>query len=130
MAHNSFGHIDLRVNDREVARAFYRQLLPELGLSRFGSGKDFDTFASPDLMPPFQPWFGYTEDKDHRPNGNRIAFAVGSRDEVDRLAEVAVTAGAKEVSGPKDMTHYSAGYYAVFFDDPFGNALEVVYCPD
>ena len=44
MAHNPFGHIDLRVNDRESAKAFYGTLLPELGFTEFERGKDFDCF--------------------------------------------------------------------------------------
>ena len=46
---------------------------------------------------------------------------------VDRLADVAAAAGAQAVSGPKPMPEYDAGYYAVFFDDPFGNSLEIVH---
>lgn len=126
MAHNPFGHVDLRVNSREEARVFYAQLLPELGFTRFHHGKQFDTFTVPG-DPPFEPWVGYIEDVDHQPNGNRLAFAVSSRAEVDRLAEVARIAGAGSISGPKPMPGYDEGYYAVFFDDPSGNALEIVH---
>ena len=41
---------------------------------------------------------------------------------------VAGEAGAV-LSGPKPMS-YSPGYYAVFFADPSGNALEVYFRPD
>ena len=126
MAANPFGHVDLRVNDREIARTFYGELLPELGFTDFSRGVAFDTFAAPG-EPPFKPWVGYIEDRGHRPNGNRLAFAVDSRAEVDRLADVVRAAGGMNVSGPKPMPQYDEGYYAVFFDDPFGNALEVVH---
>jgi len=126
MTNNPFGHVDLRVNDRERAREFYGRLLPALGFTKFHRGENFDTFAVPG-DPPFRPWFGYVEERGHEPNGNRIAFAVASRAEVDRVAEVAKGCGARNVSGPKPMPEYDAGYYAVFFEDPFGNALEVVH---
>ena len=126
MAANPFGHVDLRVNDRERAKAFYEALLPELGFTEFRRGENFDTFSAPG-EPPFKPWVGYVEDKAHKPNGNRLAFAVANRAEVDRLADVAAAAGAQAVSGPKPMPEYDAGYYAVFFDDPFGNSLEIVH---
>ncbi len=126
MALNPFGHVDLRVNDRARAKAFYGTLLPELGFTEFHRGEKFDTFSAPG-EPPFKPWVGYVEDKAHKPNGNRLAFAVATRAEVDRIAEVAVAAGALAVSGPKPMPEYDAGYYAVFFDDPFGNPLEIVH---
>ena len=126
MAHNPLGHIDLRVHDREIAKAFYSALLPELGFTEFERGKNFDSFLGPG-EPPFRPWVGYVEDPDHRPCGNRIAFAVASRAEVDRIAAVIVAAGGLNMSGPKPMPEYDAGYYAVFFDDPFGNPLEIVH---
>ena len=68
-------------------------------------------------------------DPDHLPNANRVAFWVESRDEVDRLARVVRSAGARNVSGPKDMPEYTPTYYAVFFEDPWGNPLEVVHAP-
>ncbi len=126
MALNPFGHVDLRVNSRETARAFYSELLPELGFTEFDRGANFDTFSAAG-DPPFRPWVGYVEDPDHVPNGNRLAFAAASRAEVDRLAEVARAAGARNVSGPKPMPEYDESYYAVFFDDPFGNALEIIH---
>jgi hypothetical protein len=44
--------------------------------------------------------------------------------EVDRLAEVVRQAGARNIEGPMQ---YERGYYAVFFEDPSGNRLEVCY---
>ena len=49
-------------------------------------------------------------------------------EDVDRVAEVARAAGA-ELSGPKAMP-YGPGYYAVYFDDPSGNRLEVYVRPE
>ena len=46
MALNPFGHVDLRVNSRETARAFYSELLPELGFTEFDRGANFDTFSA------------------------------------------------------------------------------------
>ncbi|HEY6229616.1 MAG TPA: VOC family protein, partial [Verrucomicrobiae bacterium] len=58
------------------------------------------------------------------PNENRIAFWAESAADVDRIAKVAARAGARNVEGPMD---YAPGYYAVFFEDPCGNRLEVCY---
>jgi catechol 2,3-dioxygenase-like lactoylglutathione lyase family enzyme len=124
---NPFGHIDLRVRDLDEAVAFYDRLLPELGFTRRFHGELWKTWATADPLPATAA-FALTHDADHRPNANRIAFWVGSREEVDRLARVAGEAGAT-LSGPKPM-RYSPGYYAVFFADPSGNELEVYFRPD
>ena len=71
--------------------------------------------------PPEQPWFGFTEDENHRANANRIAFWAESRAKVDAIGEVIRSAGAKNISGPRACPEYTSTYYAVFFEDPFGN---------
>src|SRR6059058_359423 len=70
-------------------------------------------------------FFGFTEDKNHRPNGTRIAFWADTREEVDRMAELVREAGGKTLEGPEICTDYSPGYYAFFFEDPDGNKLEI-----
>ena len=69
-------------------------------------------------------FFGVTESSNHVPNENRIVFWAECASEVDRLAEFAIRAGARNVEGPMP---YEPGYYAVFFEDPFGNRLEVCH---
>ena len=56
---------------------------------------------------------------------NRIAFWAESRAAVDKVAEVVRKAGGKNMEGPELCVEYSPGYYAVFFEDPDGNKLEV-----
>jgi catechol 2,3-dioxygenase-like lactoylglutathione lyase family enzyme len=70
-------------------------------------------------------FFGFTEAAEHQPNDNRIAFWRESRAEVDRLAEVVRQAGGLNREGPALWREYSPGYYAVFFEDPSGNKLEI-----
>jgi predicted lactoylglutathione lyase len=69
-------------------------------------------------------FFGVTESPGHVPNENRIAFWAASRAEVDQIAEVVSRAGGRNIEGPMD---YDPGYYAVFFEDPCGNRLEVCH---
>jgi catechol 2,3-dioxygenase-like lactoylglutathione lyase family enzyme len=124
---NPFGHIDLRVRDIDEAVLFYDQLLPELGFTRRFFSEEWKTYATADPLPS-TAFFALTEDRAHGANANRIAFWVASREQVERLAEVAGQAGA-ELSGPKHIP-YSPGYYGVFFADPSGNELEIYYRPD
>ena len=65
---------------------------------------------------------GVTESPQHVVNECRIAFWAESRREVERLAAMAIQAGARNVEGP---LYEEADYYAVFFEDPSGNRLEI-----
>ncbi len=129
MTLNRFGHIDLRVSDLAAAVKFYSRLLPALGFTRDRSSKEWRVFAGDGELPS-APFVALTEERDHRPNSNRIAFWAGSREEVDRLAEVAKAAGARNVSGPRPCPEYSRTYYALFFEDPSGNRLEICFRRD
>src|SRR5881409_1091394 len=94
-----FDHIDLRVRDRARAQKFYSQLLPALGFTKDESGERWGAFeASGEKKPPF---FGFTEDKNHRPNDNRIAFWADTHNDVDRVAQIARAAGALNIEGPQ-----------------------------
>jgi catechol 2,3-dioxygenase-like lactoylglutathione lyase family enzyme len=117
-------HIDLRVRDMQVAREFYGKLLPDLGFIRESPGEDFHTFYAPGQNKPAE-FFGFTEDKNHQPNGTRIAFWADTREEVDRMAKLVRQAGGKNLEGPEVCEGYSPGYYAFFFEDPDGNKLEI-----
>lgn len=126
---NPFQHIDLRVNDHERAWQFYSKILPPIGFETGHKGATFSGYDA-DGTPPSQAWFGFTVDTDHRPNANRIAFWAESRERVDAIAEVLREAGARNISGPRACPEYTSTYYAVFFEDPFGNCLEVCHRED
>jgi predicted lactoylglutathione lyase len=44
---------------------------------------------------------------------------------VDNITELVRQIGGQNIEGPEICTEYSPGYYAVFFEDPDGNKLEV-----
>ena len=119
-------HIDLRVRDFDVARAFYDPLMVAMGFTEFDVvGKDIN-YHTPGGVHD-KPFFGLMEDTEHRGNGVRIAFRATNREEVDRLSEVARASGARNFEPPEPY-HGSPRYYASFFEDPDGNKLEIVYC--
>jgi catechol 2,3-dioxygenase-like lactoylglutathione lyase family enzyme len=123
---NRFGHIDLRVGDMEEALPFYAALLPALGFVDEYHGETWKVWAAEGTLPS-AAYFAITEDREHVPNKNRIAFWVGNREEVDRVAAIAREAGALTESGPRACPEYGPSYYAFFFQDPSGNRLEIVY---
>jgi catechol 2,3-dioxygenase-like lactoylglutathione lyase family enzyme len=119
-----FDHIDLRVKDMAVARKFYGKFLPQLGFVEERPGKRYHTFYSAGGDKPSE-FFGFTQNKNHKPNGTRIAFWADTRKEVDRLAKLVRKAGGKTLEGPEICRSYPVGYYASFFEDPDGNKLEI-----
>jgi catechol 2,3-dioxygenase-like lactoylglutathione lyase family enzyme len=121
-----FGHVDIRVRDMEAALAFYGALLPALGFTRTFHGPLWKVFAAEGDLPSVA-YFALIEDLEHLANKNRIAFWAETPADVDRLAGVALDAGARVTSGPQHYPEYGPGYYAVYFEDPSGNRLEVVH---
>ena len=117
-----FDHIDLRVPDLKAATPFYELLLPALGFTRKVDVDGWLQFEAADGE--VTEFFGVTESTHHAPNENRIAFWAESKERVDALADVAKKAGARTIEGPMP---YEAGYYAVFFEDPWGNRLEICH---
>lgn len=121
-----FDHIDLRVPDLEAVREFYTRLLPVLGFTQDMGIPDWISFASELCRDKTaSEFFGVTEDKNHVPGPNRIAFWAGSNAEVDAIAEILHRIGARNIEGPE--VYEDPSYYALFFEDPAGNKFEVCH---
>jgi catechol 2,3-dioxygenase-like lactoylglutathione lyase family enzyme len=116
-----FDHVDLRVRSLAEARPFYETLLPALGFTRDVGIEGWLQYEAegPDGATEF---VGVMESPQHVANECRIAFWAESLREVDRLAAIAIQVGARHVEGP---LYEEAHYYAVFFEDPSGNRLEI-----
>jgi predicted lactoylglutathione lyase len=117
-----FDHIDLRVPNLAAVTSFYEALLPEFGFVHRCEVEGWLQFEASHAE--ISEFFGVTESRFHVPNENRIAFFASSSSEVDRLARVALRAGARKMEGPMP---YEPGYYAAFFEDPAGNRLEICH---
>jgi len=117
-------HIDLRVSSLAATRPFYAALLPAVGFTKEVSIEGWFTFQAPSAS-GHSPFFGITESQAHVPNETRIAFWAENPSEVDRLTEVVRRAGGRNIEGPG--YDEGPGYYAVFFEDPCGNRLEICH---
>jgi len=122
-----FSHVDVRVRDRERAIAFYDKLFEVLG-GRRNHGEHFTTWSRKmkgglsDGGDSYD-WFGITEDAAMTPGSSRIAFHAPDRETVDRVAAMLDGLGGWTLEW--DEGDYGENYYAVFFEDPDGNPLEV-----
>lgn len=118
-------HIDLRVPDMAAARAFYDRLLPALGFTLpHDVPAGWVSYREPGDGPT--AFFGFIESADFRPNENRIAFWTHSNAAVDAFVPLLRDLGARNIEGPDD-SEGPGFYYAVFFEDPFGNRLEICH---
>ncbi len=119
-----YDHIDLRVRSLAEVREFYVTLLPALGFTRQVEVEGWLQFEATGSNGATE-FFGVMESSRHIPNECRIAFWADSTGDVDRLAGIALRAGARNVEGPG--YDEGPGYYAVFFEDPGGNRLEICH---
>ena len=115
-------HVDLRVPDLQAARAFYEKLLPALGFTERAGIPDWVSYNAAGANP--SEFFGFIESPGHIPNENRIAFWTESNASVDAFLPLLQELGANKIEGP---LFEEPGYYAIFFEDPFGNRLEVCH---
>ena len=119
-----FDHIDLRVPSLAEVRPFYAKLLPALGFTKDVSDARWFQVEAEDSSGANE-FFGITESPGHVPNETRIAFWAESTSEVDRLAVIVLSAGGRKIEGPS--YDEGVGYYALFFEDPCGNRLEICH---
>jgi catechol 2,3-dioxygenase-like lactoylglutathione lyase family enzyme len=131
-------HLDLTVTELERSVAFYDRLLGALGFRHLEDAGDPSWFQR-------YPGGGYwgialrlapprTRARRHDrwlPGVHHIAFHAQSRADVDRVYSLLRDVGAEVLDPPAEYSGaaYSAGYYAVFFADPDGLKLELVYEP-
>lgn len=113
-------HVDFRVRDVKRVTRFYDALMPALGFTKVSKGGSTRTYYNEERAAPF---FGLVQARKSETSPTRVAFGARTRAEVKRLARVVRSAGGREISGPEEC--YTQPYYAVFFEDPEGNRLEI-----
>jgi catechol 2,3-dioxygenase-like lactoylglutathione lyase family enzyme len=137
MIRGFLSHVDLTVTDLTSSVDFYDRLLGRLGYRRMdGVGAGAPCWAIADASGGFftialKP--ARTESKAARhdryaPGLHHLAFHADSRADVDRFHRFLLDIGATVLDAPAEYG-YTPGYYAVFFADPDGIKLELVYEP-
>jgi catechol 2,3-dioxygenase-like lactoylglutathione lyase family enzyme len=138
MIRGSLSHIDLTVTDLKGSVDFYDRVLGRLGYRRLdevGAGAPcwgisdapggFFTIA----LKPARPESRTARHDRHAPGLHHLAFHADSREDVDGFHGFLLEIGATILDPPAEYA-YTPGYYAVFFIDPDGIKLEVVFEPE
>jgi catechol 2,3-dioxygenase-like lactoylglutathione lyase family enzyme len=129
---NGIAHVYISVINFEACSAFYRQLLPFMGLTRIVHD-DSDTF----YCIGGRTGFGLTRyAAGHRGTAfaqdraglHHVCFRARSREDVDAVHELVRELGANIVRAPSDG-RWAPGYYSILFEDPDGIRLEVNHIP-
>jgi len=127
-------HIDLTVGDIETSIAFYETVLAELGFRRIttyaGEAPCWAYADNPDLVfsIALHPARTRVTHDRYAPGLHHLAFNADSRDAVERFYTFLQKQDIRVLDPPAEYD-YTPGYYAVFFADPDGMKLEVVYEP-
>jgi glyoxylase I family protein len=133
-------HVDLVVSSLERSLAFYRELLQPLGWTRATEieGERNERVVYLGGEPPNRPValsLREAQSEAHPLPYDRyavgvhhVAFRAPSRAAVDERAQWVRDQDAEIESGPEEYG-YTPGYYAVFFYDPDGIKLEIVFKP-
>jgi len=123
----SLDHLGLPVSDLERAKSFYTKVLAPLGITLLRTVPasvtgNFDVHGfGKDQKPDF-----WLSQKSTVTPPLHIAFAAGSRAEVDAFYAAATAAGAKDNGPPGPRPQYHRGYYGAFVLDPDGHNIEAV----
>lgn len=122
-------HITTGVSDLKKSITFYDALFDALGWESHSQ----DEYAKAYSNDSFSYWIiqldkpEQQQRNDNTTGYNHLAFSVDSKDEVDTIHQLLQNIGAVIDIPPRAYPEYSDTYYAVFFFDPDGTRLEVVY---
>ncbi len=113
------GYVTIGVSDYEKGKAFWTELLSEVGASMLldtdricfiGTGMD---------KPMLSICIPYDEQAPHPGNGNMVAIDPGSREMCDKLHARALELGASNEGDPG--VRIEGMFYGAYFRDPDGN---------
>ena len=128
---NGMAHVILTVSRFDLAREFYGNLLPQLGMKPVFDGEKFSYWVGARTaigIEPCDPAFAGERFVQQRVGLHHLCLRARSREDVDRCAALLKEMGAKIVRGPLEGA-WAPGYYYVLFEDPDGIRLEVNFVP-
>ena len=131
IAINGMAHVMLTVSRFEVAREFYRRLLPAFGMRPVFDGPELFYCVGGRTAIGIQPCDpGHAGERfvQRRVGLHHLCLRARAPEEVDRLAALLREMGATIIRGPEEGG-WAPGYYSVLFEDPDGIRLELCFVP-
>jgi catechol 2,3-dioxygenase-like lactoylglutathione lyase family enzyme len=128
---NGMAHVILSVSRFEESRAFYKKLLPFLGLEEVFDGDEFVYHVGARTALGIQRCSEGNEGQRFEQGSvglHHLCFRARARDDVDKVGELLREMGAVIDRGPIEGP-WAPGYYYIVFEDPDGIRLEINYVP-
>jgi catechol 2,3-dioxygenase-like lactoylglutathione lyase family enzyme len=125
-----FDHLAISVDDLPRSIAQFDPVMQGLGCTRQDADDSVSWYQGEEeliLFPAREADSG--PHRTGRVGWQHLAFAVDSREDVDRLHAIAVDAGWTTVRDPKVFTRFSDRYYASFVEDDNGIRIEFMHNP-
>ncbi|AZS36271.1 hypothetical protein CVS47_00872 [Microbacterium lemovicicum] len=125
-----FDHIGISVRDLSRSVAQFDPVMSALGCTRQDADDSVSWYRGEEelVLYPARK-LSSVPHRTGRVGWQHLAFAMGSREEVDRLHAVAIEAGWTSVREPKPYPRFSDRYYASFVEDDNGVRIEFMYNP-
>ncbi|MFJ6680113.1 VOC family protein [Microbacterium sp. NPDC091382] len=125
-----FDHIGISVRDLATSTAQFDPVMTMLGCTREDADGSVSWYRGEEELILYPARDDHDEPHRHgRVGWQHLAFAVDSREDVDRLHDAAITAGWTAVRDPKPYPRFSDRYYASFVEDDNGVRLEFMFNP-
>ncbi|HEY2356484.1 MAG TPA: VOC family protein [Phenylobacterium sp.] len=128
---NGVAHTFITASDFEASVAFYRQLLPFLGLRVVGDTPDMFYCVGGrtgfGINRPAPEHAGAKFDQ-RRVGMHHHCFRARERGDIDEAFAFLTSIAARIVHGPQDDA-FAPDYYSVLFEDPDGIRLEINHVP-
>jgi len=118
-----FDHVKFGVSDYAASKAFFLKALEPLGVAVVSEGSPAYGVELCQEKGTVSLCLFQTEEK---PAHLHLAFAAGTRQQVDAFHRAALDAGGRDNGAPGLRPRYHANYYAAFVIGPDGHNIEAV----
>ncbi len=128
---NGMAHVILSVSEWDACRAFYRRLMPFLGMTQTFDGEEMNYYVGGRTAIGISRCAPEFEQQRFRQTGvglHHLCLRARSRADVDAVYRELLELEATIVHPPQ-VEPWAPGYYSVLFEDPAGIRLEINFVP-